>query len=189
MAFTFDTSKWFASQMDAADPLAIWKTAFYFPQHNGRNVIYFCGNSLGLQPKRVANAITTELDSWQQLAVGGYFRGTNPWLYYHDYCKPALAVMMGCEKAEITVMNALTVNLHLMMLSFYRPTPGRYKIMMEAGAFPSDQYAVETQVKHWLPYLNKEINIADVIIEIQPRENERLLRIEDIIAAINEHGD
>src|SRR5689334_13056368 len=107
MKNAFDTALSSAVQMDAVDGLAKYKSEFYFPKKNGKDVIYFCGNSLGLQPKRVAAAIQTELETWQQEAIGGYFGGVNPWLYYHDYCKPALCRMMGCSKDEVTVMNAL----------------------------------------------------------------------------------
>ncbi len=178
MSFSFEASLAFAQQLDATDSLQKWKQEFHFPQHNGRDTIYFCGNSLGLQPKRVSAAIQTELETWQQQAIGGYFGGTNPWLYYADYCKATLAKMMGCSTKEVTVMNALTVNLHLMLLSFYKPANGRYKIMMEAGAFPSDQYAIETQVKH------HGFNPDEAIIEISPRAGEKLLRTEDILVAI-----
>jgi len=171
----------FAKQMDSADVLAGYREQFYFPQHDGKDAIYFCGNSLGLQPKKVEAAISTELSSWRQLGVAGYMQGENPWLYYQDYCKPVLAEIVGASTAEVTVMNALTVNLHLMMLSFYKPTATRYKIMMEAGAFPSDQYAVETQVKHY------GFDPEDAIIEIQPRDGEKLLRTEDILKAIEEN--
>jgi len=129
--------------MDVNDPLARFKSQFHFPKHGDNDVIYFCGNSLGLQPKNVAAAIETELTSWRDLAIGGYFGGTNPWLNYQEYTRATLAGMMGAKEEEITVMNALTVNLHLIMLSFYKPTSTRFKIIMEAGAFPSDQYAVE----------------------------------------------
>lgn len=173
----------FAAQMDAADQLAPFKAKFHFPRHGEDDVIYFCGNSLGLQPKTAQAAIETELETWRNLAVGGYFGGTNPWLTFHEKCIPALSEWVGAESGEVTVMNALTVNLHLMMLSFYRPQGKRYKIMMEAGAFPSDQYAIETQVKHY-GYLPE-----DAIIEITPREGEKLLRKEDILAAIAEAGD
>jgi len=186
MNFFFNAELSLAKQMDAGDPLRAWKNEFHFPAHKGDDVIYFCGNSLGLQPKRSLAAINTELVTWQQQAIGGYFSGPNPWLRYHDYCRPALAAMMGCNKDEVTVMNALTVNLHLMMLSFYKPTIKRYKIMMEAGAFPSDQYAVETQVKHYSSYLNG-LDPGDTIVEIHPRKGEKLLRTEDILAAIQEH--
>lgn len=179
----FEPTLAFARQQDATDALQVFKNAFHFPQHNGRNAIYFCGNSLGLQPKAVANAIHTELQSWQQLAVGGYFGGTNPWLYYQDYCKPTLAKLVGAASHEVTVMNALTVNLHLLMLSFYKPSGNRYKIMMEAGAFPSDQYAVETQVRQY------GFNPDEAIIEIAPRAGEKTLRTADIIESINTHAD
>jgi kynureninase len=169
--------------MDGEDSLSYLKSSFYFPQHKGKEVIYFCGNSLGLQPKTVLEAIETELETWRNKAVGGYFGGTNPWLTYHETCIPALTKWVGAGHSELTVMNALTVNLHLMMLSFYRPNGGRYKILMEAGAFPSDQYAVETQVLHY------GLNPDDAIIEIAPRQGEKTLRKEDILKAISEAGD
>lgn len=179
----FEPTADFALRMDAADPLQDFKKAFHFPQKNGKPVIYFCGNSLGLQPIAAANAIQTELDSWQQLAVGGYFAGSNPWLYYADYCKPMLAKLVGAATHEVTVMNALTVNLHLLMLSFYKPTSHRFKIMMEAGAFPSDQYAVETQVKHY------GLDPETAIVEVAPRDGEKILRTQDVVDAIAQEGD
>ncbi len=172
----------FASEMDAEDPLKHLKGQFHFPQHEGRDVIYFCGNSLGLQPKNAQVAIETELETWRNMAVGGYFGGTNPWLTFHETCIPGLTGWVGALAEELTVMNALTVNLHLMMLSFYKPTSGRYKIIMEAGAFPSDQYAIETQVKHY------GFDPEDAIIELSPRTGEKLLRTEDIIDAIEQVG-
>ncbi|MEI6263628.1 MAG: kynureninase [Sphingobacteriia bacterium] len=177
-----NTSKEFAIEQDQKDPLSAYKEQFYFPQHNGKNAIYFCGNSLGLQPKKVAASIQTELDTWKEIAVGGYFGGKNPWLYYPDQCKPALAKMIGSKESEVTVMNALTVNLHLMMLSFYKPSPSRFKIIMEAGAFPSDQYALETLVKHF------GLNPIDTIIEIAPREGRKTLQTEDILKTIENAG-
>ena len=179
----FEASLDYARKADQTDPLHTFKAQFHFPHHNGKEVIYFCGNSLGLQPKSAHAAIETELKTWREQAVGGYFNGANPWLYYQDYCKPALAKIMGASHDEITVMNALTVNMHLMMLSFYQPTPTRYKIMLEAGAFPSDQYAVETQAKH------HGFNPDDAIIEIAPRTGEKTLRTEDILQAIEENKD
>lgn len=181
--FAFNTDISYAIQADAMDELAGLKQSFHFPQHNGTNAIYFCGNSLGLQPRNTAAAIETELESWRNLAVGGYFGGTNPWLKYHQFCTPALAKMMGCKESEVTVMNALTVNLHLLMLSFYKPTATRFKIIMEAGAFPSDQYAVETLVKHF------GLNPDEAIIEIKPRPGEKLLHTEDIVDTIKQEGD
>jgi kynureninase len=178
-----NTLKSFAIEADKNDPLAHYKDQFYFPQHEGKNAIYFCGNSLGLQPKKAASYIEAELESWKSIAVGGYFGGKNPWLYYPDQCKPALAAMIGAKEDEVTVMNALTVNLHLMMLSFYKPTAVRFKIMMEAGAFPSDQYAIETLVKHF------GLNPTDAIIEIAPKEGEKTLHTSDILDAIEAAGD
>lgn len=179
----FNTSLDFAKQADADDTLASFKKQFHFPKHGGKDSIYFCGNSLGLLPLHTEAAIQTELATWKDQAIGGYFGGTNPWLYYQDYVSASLARIVGCKEEEVTVMNSLTVNLHLLMLSFYRPTKDRYKIMMEAGAFPSDQYAIETLVNHF------GFDPATAIIEIAPREAEKILRTEDIVAAINEHGD
>ena len=183
MTAVFNISHDFAIQADKEDALAHYKKQFHFPKMNGKDVIYFCGNSLGLQPVNVEAAIQTELQSWRDLAVGGYFGGTNPWLYYQDYMKTSLAKIVGCKEDEVTVMNTLTVNLHLMMLSFYKPTAERYKIIMEAGAFPSDQYAVETLVTHF------GFDPATTIIEIAPKEGEKKLHTEDIIHAIETHGN
>ncbi len=179
----YQSTRNFAAQMDAADPLASFKTKFHFPRHGDDDVIYFCGNSLGLQPKTAASAIETELETWRNFAVGGYFGGPHPWLTFHNTCIPALAKWVGAAHHEVTVMNALTVNLHLMLLSFYRPQGNRFKIMMEAGAFPSDQYAIETQVKHY------GYDPQQAIIEISPRKGEKLLRHEDILSAIEEAGE
>ena len=179
----FEKTLAFAQQLDSKDLLKDFRKQFYFPQHNGADAIYFCGNSLGLQPKNVEDAIHVELQTWRALAVEGYFKGTNPWLYYHEYLRGSLAKIVGAKDEEVTVMNALTVNLHFMMLSFYKPTTQRYKIMMEAGAFPSDQYAVETQARHY------GFDPDDVIIDIAPRSGEKILREEDIIDAIEVHKD
>ena len=183
MEYHFENNPGFAEAADRNDPLQKYRDRFYFPRHNGRDVIYFCGNSLGLQPRNVAAAIETELQSWRELAIEGYFSGPNPWLNFHEYLAPALGKMMGASESEITVMNALTVNLHLLMMSFYRPTRQRYKILVEAGAFPSDQYAVETQVK--LHGFAPE----DAIIEVTPRKNEKLICEADILDAIQQSGD
>ena len=164
MSFLFDTSLATAKQLDAADELAVFKQQFHFPQHNGSDVIYFCGNSLGLQPKNVEAAVQQELNDWKTLAIAGFSKAKNPWLFYQEYVKPSLAKVVGAKENEVTVMNTLTVNLHLLLLSFYQPTKKRFKIMMEAGAFPSDQYAVETLLKH------HHLNPDECIIEIAPRE-------------------
>ncbi|RPE14308.1 kynureninase [Chitinophaga lutea] len=182
MKTAYEATAAFARSMDAADPLAPFKNQFHFPQHNGQNSIYFCGNSLGLQAKTVEAAIRQELKDWQDMAVEGYFRAKHPWLYYQYNFSTALAAMMGCSEEEVTVMNTLTVNLHLILQSFYRPGKERCRIIMEAGAFPSDQYAIETLVQ--LHGLQPD----ETIVEIHPRAGEKLLRTEDILQTIREQG-
>jgi kynureninase len=178
----FDLSWAFAEEQDRKDTLRSYREQFYFPQRNGKDAIYFCGNSLGLQPKNVQPAMVQELEDWQQCAVEGYWAARNPWLYYQQYCSKPLVDMLGASQEELTVMNTLTVNLHLMMMSFYRPTKERFKVIMEAGAFPSDQYAVETQVRmHGL-------DPAVAIIEVAPREGEHLIREEDIFQIIDQES-
>ncbi|MBS1599834.1 MAG: kynureninase [Bacteroidetes bacterium] len=179
----YEASLSFAQKKDKEDQLSTFRSQFHFPVHNGKEAIYFCGNSLGLQPKNVESAIQQELHDWQQLGVGGYMHAKNPWLFYQqNFCKP-LSKIMGCKEEEVTVMNALTVNLHFMMLSFYRPSKERYKIIMEAGAFPSDQYAIETHVAFY------GFDPADAIIEVSPRGNEKIIRDADILSAIDKHKD
>lgn len=172
-----------AKQKDAQDPLRSYRQEFYFPQHNGNDVIYLCGNSLGLQPKGVEAALKYELDHWKEHAVEGHFRGAMPWMYYHKFLTKQSANLVGAKDSEVVVMNTLTTNLHLMMISFYRPTPSRYKILMEGSAFPSDQYAMESQVKlhGFAP--------ADAIVEMHPRPGEHAIRDEDILEKIEELGD
>ena len=182
MSLEFNNTLQFALDADAVDPIAHFKKQFYFPQHNGKDSIYFCGNSLGLQPKSLAKAMDVEMKSWRELAIGGYFGGCNPWLRFHEYLQPSLSKIVGAGTHEITVMNSLTVNLHLLMLSFYKPTIDRYKIIMEAGAFPSDQYAVETLVKHF------GLDPDHAIIEIAPKEGEKLLDEKDILQTIADAG-
>jgi kynureninase len=182
MPITFSADPAFAIQEDAADHIASFKSKFHFPKHGGRDAIYFCGNSLGLQPKTLETAIQIELASWREIAIGGYFGGKNPWLYYHELLSPSLSKLVGAGTHEITVTNTLTVNLHLMLLSFYKPTKTRYKIVMEAGAFPSDQYAVETLVKHF------GLDPKDAIIEIAAPAGEKLLQTQQIINTIELHG-
>lgn len=182
MQFDFTTDSSFAIQQDNSDILSSYKSLFHFPTHNGKDAIYFCGNSLGLQPKSLEAAIQVEINSWKEKAVGGYFGGTNPWLHYHELLIPSIGKLVGASNDEITVTNTLTVNLHLMLLSFYKPNKSRYKIIMEAGAFPSDQYAVETLVKHF------GLDPAEAIIEIKPKEGKKTLVTTDIIDTINQHG-
>lgn len=173
----------FALQMDAQDALKNFRSKFLIPQHNGRDVIYLCGNSLGLQPKSASKYLQDQLDSWQKHGVEGWFEGNDPWLSYHHKLTGTLSGIVGAKQAEVTVMNSLTVNLHLLMVSFYKPNNKRYKIIMEAGAFPSDQYAVESQVR-FHGYEPK-----DALIEIQPRKGEHTLRTDDIVKAIRDNAD
>lgn len=183
MTAPYEATIEFARVQDQADKLSSFKNHFHFPVHNGKPVIYFCGNSLGLQPKTVSEAIDVELQSWREIAVGGYFKGANPWLYYQEYLKASLAKMVGALENEVTVMNALTVNLHLLMLSFYKPKDKRTKIIMEAGAFPSDQYAVETLVKH------HDLNPDEHIIELFPKDGKKTLETTDILSTIEANKD
>ncbi len=178
----YEASAAFAKAMDEKDPLQRFRSQYYFPQHNDRDTLYFCGNSLGLQPKSTQSYLEQELEHWRTHGVEGHFRGEHPWMYYHKFLQPQTAHIVGAQESEVVVMNTLTVNIHLMMVTFYRPTPERFKIIMEAGAFPSDQYAVESQIK-WHGYDPK---IA--IVEVAPRPGEETLRTEDILATIERHG-
>ena len=179
----FENTLAFAQQLDKQDSLAHFREMFYMPQHNEKPVIYLCGNSLGLQPKSAQAAVQQEFDDWAKLGVEGHFQAKNPWKYYHHFLTEKAAKVVGAKPIEVVIMNNLTANLHLMMVSFYRPTAKRYKIMMEVSAFPSDQYAMETQAKF------HGFNPDDAIIELKPREGEYTLRTEDIIAKIQEHKD
>lgn len=179
----FQNTLAFTQQLDEQDNLKQFRSKFHIPQHEGKDTYYFTGNSLGLQPKSASVYLQEEMDSWANLAVEGHFYGKNPWTKYHDFFPPLLAPIMGAKEDEIVVMNQLTVNLHLLMVSFYNPTKERYKIICEAKAFPSDQYAFESQVKfHGFSY-------EDAVIEVAPRAGEHLLRTEDIIATIEQHKD
>jgi kynureninase len=172
----------YARKADARDPLRKFRKQFHFPGNGDHKAVYLCGNSLGLQARNVKKAVTRELEDWKTLAVGGYLHARNPWLYYQHYFKRSLSAVVGCNEEEVTVMNTLTVNLHLLMVSFYKPVPQRYKVIMEAGAFPSDQYAVQTQVAlHGFPP-------DESIIEIAPRAGEKLLRTEDIVQVIRNNS-
>ncbi len=173
----------FARSLDAQDPLRRYREQFFFPQHHGTDVLYFCGNSLGLQPRSVRPALLAELDHWAEHGVEGHFRGEMPWLHYHKFLTEQAARLVGASPHEVVVMNTLTVNLHLMMVSFYRPDRQRFKIVMEGGAFPSDQYAVESQVR------SHGFDPATAIVEVVPRPGEDVLRTEDIIEVIEQEGD
>jgi len=173
----------FAQQLDQQDPLRQFRDRFYIPQHNGKDCIYFNGNSLGLQPTTVEAYVKQELDDWSALGVEGHFHAKNPWFPYHEIFPKQLSGIIGCLPEEVVVMNSLTVNLHLLMVTFYRPTKQRYKIICEAKAFPSDQYAFESQARF------HGLSPADAIVEVLPREGEHSLRTEDILSAIQKHND
>jgi kynureninase len=179
----YQNSLTFAIQQDELDPLKEFRDRFLIPKHEGKDVIYLCGNSLGLQPKSAAQYIADQMANWQNLAVEGWFQGNDPWLEYHKPLAKSVAAIVGANENEVAVMNSLTVNLHLLMVSFYKPNSKRFKIIMEAGAFPSDQYAMESQVKF------HGLNPKDAIIEISPREGEVTLGTEDILSCIKEHAD
>jgi kynureninase len=174
----------YAQKLDQEDRLAKFRGEFHFPvQDNGEPFVYLCGNSLGLQPKGVRGDIEQELEDWANLGVEGHFDGRDPWYSYHEKFSKMLTDIVGGRPDEIVVMNSLTTNLHLMMVSFYRPTEERYKILMEGGAFPSDHYAVDSQADF------HGFDPKDAVIKVEPRDGEETLRHEDILEAIEEHGD
>ena len=183
MSTTYQATAAFATNLDATDELKDYRNRFHIPSANGKSLIYFCGNSLGLQPKSTRAYLEQELTDWQNFGVEGHLHAKNPWLYYHHFLTDATARLVGAKPIEVVVMNSLTVNLNLLMISFYRPTAKRNKIMMEYMAFPSDQYAVENQVKF------HGYNPNDAIIELMPREGENCIRTTDILAKIDEHKD
>ena len=174
----------FAKEMDALDPLAKFRNQFHLPvKSNGKPYIYLCGNSLGLQAKTTEAALLQELKDWKNLGVEGHFHAKNPWMPYHEFLTEAMAEVVGGKPQEVVVMNTLTVNLHLMMVSFYQPKGNRNKIIIEADAFPSDKYAAESQIKF------HGLNPEQCLIQLKAREGEVCLRPDDIEAAIKEHGD
>lgn len=179
----YKDSEDFAKQLDIEDPLGQFREQFYFPEKDDKQVLYFTGNSLGLQPISVRNYVEQELSDWETLGVEGHLKARNPWLYYHKYTKELLSGITGAKPLEVVSMNSLTVNLHLMLVSFYQPDNKKYKIITEAGNFPSDQYALETQIKF------RGLNPDKTLIELTPREGEYILRTEDIISAIEDHSD
>ncbi|NHF60799.1 kynureninase [Flavobacteriaceae bacterium TP-CH-4] len=180
---SFQNTLEFAQALDLADPLRKYREEFYFPRVGGKEVIYFTGNSLGLQPKRTQRFVDEVMTDWKELAVEGHFHADKPWWDYHERLAAPLAKVVGAKTAEVTVMNTLTVNLHLLMVSFYRPTKKRFKILCEEKAFPSDQYMFQSQVK--FHGLDPEITI----VEVKKRKGEHHWRTEDVIEKINEIGE
>jgi kynureninase len=190
----------FAAKMDAADPLSRYRERFIIPRNaGGTEVIYFTGNSLGLQPRTTRQYVEQELEDWARLGVEGHLHAKNPWLPYHEFLTEPMARVVGAQPIETVVMNSLTVNLHLLMVSFYRPTAERYKIVIEKGAFPSDQYAVMSQIRFHRSSTTPSAEAAatpfiqegspDALIELAPREGEATLRTEDIVEAIEREAD
>lgn len=171
-----------ARTRDAADPLRRFRDEFIFPQHEGQDAIYLCGNSLGLQPRATARLIAEELDDWARLGVEAHFHGRRPWYGYHEQFAEPVAHIVGALPHEVVVMGSLTANLHTLMVSFYRPTVERYKIVIEANAFPSDRYAVASQAQ-WHGF-----DPADAIVEFAPRAGAELIETEDVEAWLREHG-
>jgi kynureninase len=170
--------------MDGHDPLAAFRQRFHIPRRsNGEECIYLCGHSLGLQPKSARAHIEQELEAWAELGVEGHFHAKNPWMPYHRLLTAQTACLVGAEPLEVVVMNSLTVNLHLMMASFYRPTPERYKILIEQGAFPSDQYAVKSQLRY------HGYDQSTALIELAPRAGEAAIHDDDIESLIDREGE
>ena len=179
----FQEGEDFAIAMDERDPLREFRNRFLFPKAaSGEDCIYLCGHSLGLQPKSAAAYIDQELQDWAQLGVEGHFRAKNPWMPYHRSLTEQTAELVGAKPLEVVVMNSLTVNLHLMMISFYRPTPGRNKIVIERGAFPSDQYAVKSQIRF------HGFDPETALIELSPRPGESCIREGEIESLIEREG-
>ncbi len=182
----YERSLAYARQLDAKDPLATFRTQFHQPLEataKGVRPIYFCGNSLGLQPKGAAAFVKQAMDSWRDYAVTAWHDDKIDWLRLHETLSENAAPIVGAKPAEVAIMNTLTVNLHLLMISFYRPTAKRFKIVMEVGAFSSDQYAVESQVRF------HGFEPSEAIIEIAPRKGEHTLRHEDIIQTLDNQAD
>ncbi|MFT6949867.1 MAG: kynureninase [Paraglaciecola sp.] len=173
----------YAQAQDAQDPVAVYREQFHHPIIDGKQVLYFTGNSLGLQPKSAREYVNKELDEWAKWGVEGHFLAENPWVSYHEILTPASARIVGAKESEVVCMGSLTNNLHLLFVSFYKPTAKRFKIISEAKMFPSDRYLLETQVRH------HSLDPDEAIIEVSPREGEYLIREDDIIAAIEEHSN
>jgi len=179
----YENTATFAAKMDDQDPLHAYREQFYLPlQKDGAPHIYLCGNSLGLQPKATRGYIEQELLDWEKFGVEGHFHARHPWMPYHEFLTKAMANVVGAKPEEVVVMNTLSVNLHLMMVSFYRPDNERFKIVIESDAFPSDRYAVESQIRF------HGYDPQDALVEIRPREGEELIRMDDLEKLLEEQG-
>src|SRR5213082_447357 len=184
MSMTFSTDEDFARQLDREDPLRESREKFHLPLgEDGKPVIYFAGNSLGLMPKSARQIVDDELDNWAKLGVDAHHATGTPWYSYHEALREPTARLVGANSLEVICMNSLTVNLHLMMATFYRPTKSRFKVLMEEPAFPSDTYAIKTQIIH------QGLDPKDALILARPRKNEFTIRTEDIVDLIQKHAD
>ena len=181
---TYKNTEEFSLQLDENDELKHYRNEFSIPlQKNGEEHVYLCGNSLGLQAKRTKSFINQELEDWATFGVEGHFHAKNPWMPYHEFLTESYSKIVGSKQSEVVAMNTLTVNLHLMMVSFYRPTKDRYKIIIETDSFPSDIYAVESQIKH------HGYSVNDSLIKLTPRDGESSIRTEDISEIIDREGN
>lgn len=180
----FKTGQEYSKALDVKDPLKAYRNQFHIPKdEQGNDWLYFTGNSLGLQPKNTQPYIQQELDDWANLGVEGHFDAKNPWMPYHEFLTEKMAKIVGAKPIEVVIMNTLTTNLHLLMVSFYRPTKTKYKIVIESDAFPSDRYAVESQLQF------HGFDPKEALVEWTPRAGEELLRIEDLETIVSEQGD
>jgi kynureninase len=180
----FEAARSFAVKLSFSDPLAAYRDRFHIPRNpDGSDSVYLCGHSLGLQPKAAREYVEQEMQDWEQLGVEGHFQARHPWMPYHELLTASTARLVGALPEEVVVMNSLTVNLHLLMTSFYRPTSERHKILIEANAFPSDRYAVASQIRF------HGYDLSDSLIELSPRSGESAVRTEDIEAQIESGGD
>jgi kynureninase len=181
---TYQNTLAYAQQQDELDPLKHFRDEFHIPkQENGKNEVYFVGNSLGLQPKLTSEYLNDELSKWAKLGVKGHFESDHPWMPYHEFLTEQSAKIVGGQNNEVVCMNSLTANLHFMMVSFFKPTKERFKIVIEDHAFPSDHYAVESQLRH------HGLDPKDAMILLKPRIGEELLNHDDLKAIIDEQGD
>jgi kynureninase len=179
----FRTDEAFARSLDEADPLRRFRDEFLVPGSDAGNPVhYFAGNSLGLEPRRVREVVLQELEEWGTRAVDGHLEAATPWYTYHESVRGPLARLVGAREPEVVAMNGLTVNLHLLMVSFYRPTRERYRIVIEDPVFPSDLYAVKTQIRH------HGLDPEDALVQVGPRPGEHLVREEDLEAALAREG-
>ncbi|NNC95615.1 MAG: kynureninase [Chitinophagales bacterium] len=179
----FENNQKYAQEADAQDPLKSFRSKFHIPQHKGKDCIYFTGNSLGLLPKNTEKAVLQELEDWRKMGVEGHMNAKNPWFYYHNFVSDSLAKIVGAKPTEVVAMNSLTVNLNLMMVSFYQPNGNRKRILVENNPFPSDYYAIEQQIKF------HGHDPEECIIELKPGSDEHSLSTTSIIKSIEKYGD